>query len=196
MSRLCPVRTGRPRSFAREGVNLETSTLFGWVGATAAVLKPLLDTLAAEVMALAPRWSAASTCCDARRSTSASGCSQSSMSPGAGAANETMGYATASKAVASFAADVTDRVGLAERTIRKSIAAPGRSTKRSATGCGRSRKSPTADRRLELAVLQRSFRGAGSATEDGRFLTPNRPLRLAHGTGRVAPIPAVRGTVV
>src|SRR6266571_9498333 len=62
VSRLCPVRTGRPRSFAREGVNLETSTLFGWVGATAAVLKPLLDTLAAEVMASAPRWSAASTC--------------------------------------------------------------------------------------------------------------------------------------
>src|SRR5260370_21831745 len=37
--------------FAREGVNLETSTLSGWVGATAAALQPLLDALAAEVMA-------------------------------------------------------------------------------------------------------------------------------------------------
>ncbi|HEY3910645.1 MAG TPA: IS66 family transposase [Stellaceae bacterium] len=36
--------------FAREGVNLETSTLSGWVGATAAALKPLVDALAAEVM--------------------------------------------------------------------------------------------------------------------------------------------------
>src|SRR5260370_14191086 len=33
--------------FAREGVNLETSTLSGWVGATAAALQPLIDTLAA-----------------------------------------------------------------------------------------------------------------------------------------------------
>ena len=37
--------------FAREGVELETSTLSGWVGATAAALKPLVDALAAEVMA-------------------------------------------------------------------------------------------------------------------------------------------------
>jgi transposase len=36
--------------FAREGVNLETSTLSGWVGATAAALAPLVDALAAEVM--------------------------------------------------------------------------------------------------------------------------------------------------
>jgi len=36
--------------FAREGVNLETSTLSGWVGATAAALQPLIDVLAAEVM--------------------------------------------------------------------------------------------------------------------------------------------------
>src|SRR5947208_7128199 len=37
--------------FAREGVNLETSTLSGWVGATAAAFNPLIDVLAAEVMA-------------------------------------------------------------------------------------------------------------------------------------------------
>jgi transposase len=36
--------------FAREGVTLETSTLSGWVGATAAALQPLVDALAAEVM--------------------------------------------------------------------------------------------------------------------------------------------------
>jgi transposase len=36
--------------FAREGVTLETSTLSGWVGATAAVLQPLVDALAVEVM--------------------------------------------------------------------------------------------------------------------------------------------------
>src|SRR5256714_14353776 len=36
--------------FAREGVDLETSTLSGWVGATAAALVPLIDALAAEVM--------------------------------------------------------------------------------------------------------------------------------------------------
>ena len=36
--------------FAREGVNLETSTLSGWVGATAAALQPLVDALAADVM--------------------------------------------------------------------------------------------------------------------------------------------------
>ena len=36
--------------FARDGVNLETSTLSGWVGATAAALKPLVDALAAEVL--------------------------------------------------------------------------------------------------------------------------------------------------
>jgi transposase len=37
--------------YAREGVSLETSTLSGWVGATAAALSPLVDALAAEVMA-------------------------------------------------------------------------------------------------------------------------------------------------
>src|SRR5688572_30641118 len=37
--------------FARQGVNLETSTLSGWVGATAAALQPLIDALAAQVMA-------------------------------------------------------------------------------------------------------------------------------------------------
>jgi transposase len=36
--------------FAREGVELETSTLSGWVGATAAALAPLVEALAAEVM--------------------------------------------------------------------------------------------------------------------------------------------------
>jgi len=36
--------------FAREGVTLETSTMCGWVGATAAALQPLIDALAAEVM--------------------------------------------------------------------------------------------------------------------------------------------------
>ena len=36
--------------FAREGVNLETSTLSGWVGAIAAALSPLIDALAGEVM--------------------------------------------------------------------------------------------------------------------------------------------------
>ena len=37
--------------FARESVNLETSTLAGWVGATAAALNPLINALAADVMA-------------------------------------------------------------------------------------------------------------------------------------------------
>jgi transposase len=37
--------------FAREGVSLETSTLSGWVGATAAALGPLIDALATEMMA-------------------------------------------------------------------------------------------------------------------------------------------------
>jgi transposase len=37
--------------FARDGVSLETSTLSGWVGATAAALQPLVDALAGEVMA-------------------------------------------------------------------------------------------------------------------------------------------------
>jgi len=37
--------------FAREGVMLGTSTLSGWVGATAAALQPLIDGLVAEVMA-------------------------------------------------------------------------------------------------------------------------------------------------
>ncbi|HEX5326644.1 MAG TPA: IS66 family transposase [Acetobacteraceae bacterium] len=36
--------------FAREGVNLETSTLSGWVGATSAALAPLIDALAIDVM--------------------------------------------------------------------------------------------------------------------------------------------------
>src|SRR5262249_44379669 len=36
--------------FARQGVSLETSTLSGWVGATAAALQPLVDALAADVM--------------------------------------------------------------------------------------------------------------------------------------------------
>jgi len=39
--------------YAREGVELETSTLTGWVGATAAALKPLTDALAADVVASA-----------------------------------------------------------------------------------------------------------------------------------------------
>ena len=39
--------------FARQGVSLETSTLSGWIGATAAALKPLVDALAADVMASA-----------------------------------------------------------------------------------------------------------------------------------------------
>jgi hypothetical protein len=37
--------------FARDGVSLETSTLSGWVGATAAALKPLLDALATDLLA-------------------------------------------------------------------------------------------------------------------------------------------------
>src|SRR5438445_5330870 len=37
--------------FARQGINLETSTLCGWVGATAAALQPLVDALAADVLA-------------------------------------------------------------------------------------------------------------------------------------------------
>src|SRR5712671_4275817 len=37
--------------FARDGVSLETSTLSGWVGATAAALKPLVDALAADILA-------------------------------------------------------------------------------------------------------------------------------------------------
>jgi hypothetical protein len=36
---------------AREGVELETSTLSGWVGATTAALAPLTEVLAADVMA-------------------------------------------------------------------------------------------------------------------------------------------------
>jgi len=36
--------------FARDGVTLETSTLSGGVGATAAALQPLIDALAAKVM--------------------------------------------------------------------------------------------------------------------------------------------------
>lgn len=36
--------------FARESVELETSTLSGWVGATSAALAPLIDALAADVM--------------------------------------------------------------------------------------------------------------------------------------------------
>jgi transposase len=37
--------------FACDGVNLETSTLCGWVGATVAALKPLVDARAADVLA-------------------------------------------------------------------------------------------------------------------------------------------------
>ena len=37
--------------FAREGVSLETSTLSGWIGATAATLQPLVDALADAVIA-------------------------------------------------------------------------------------------------------------------------------------------------
>src|SRR5689334_3644469 len=37
--------------FARDGVNLETSTLSGWVGATAAALQPLVDALAVDLLA-------------------------------------------------------------------------------------------------------------------------------------------------
>ena len=37
--------------YAREGVDLATSTLSGWVGATAAALKPLVDLLRQEVIA-------------------------------------------------------------------------------------------------------------------------------------------------
>jgi transposase len=37
--------------FAREGVSLETSTLSGWVGATAVALAPLIDVIAADIMA-------------------------------------------------------------------------------------------------------------------------------------------------
>jgi transposase len=37
--------------FARQGINLETSTLSGWVGATSAALAPLIDALSADVMA-------------------------------------------------------------------------------------------------------------------------------------------------
>ena len=36
--------------FARDGVSLEISTLCGWVGATAAALKPLVDTLATGIL--------------------------------------------------------------------------------------------------------------------------------------------------
>jgi hypothetical protein len=36
--------------FARDGVSLETSTLSGWVGATAVALKPLVDRLAADIL--------------------------------------------------------------------------------------------------------------------------------------------------
>jgi transposase len=37
--------------FARDGVSLETSTLSGWVGATAAALQPLVNALASDVLA-------------------------------------------------------------------------------------------------------------------------------------------------
>jgi transposase len=40
-----------PEIFAREGVSLETSTLSGWVGATAAALQPLVDALASDILA-------------------------------------------------------------------------------------------------------------------------------------------------
>jgi hypothetical protein len=37
--------------FARDGVSLETSTLSGWVGATTAALKPLVEALAVDILA-------------------------------------------------------------------------------------------------------------------------------------------------
>jgi len=37
--------------YARDGVDLETSTLSGWIGATTMTLAPLTEVLAAEVMA-------------------------------------------------------------------------------------------------------------------------------------------------
>jgi transposase len=41
----------RAEIFARDGVSLETSTLSGWVSATAPLLKPLVDALATDVLA-------------------------------------------------------------------------------------------------------------------------------------------------
>ena len=43
--------TAQAEIFARDGMSLETSTLSGWVGATAAALKPLVDALAADLLA-------------------------------------------------------------------------------------------------------------------------------------------------
>ena len=43
--------TAQAEIFARDGVSLETSTLSGWVGATAAALQPLIDALATDVLA-------------------------------------------------------------------------------------------------------------------------------------------------
>jgi transposase len=40
----------RAEIYARDGVGLETSTLSGWVGATAAALTPLVDAIAAEII--------------------------------------------------------------------------------------------------------------------------------------------------
>src|SRR5262245_42705819 len=40
--------------FARDKLGLETSTLCGWVGATAAALQPLVDALTADVLAGGP----------------------------------------------------------------------------------------------------------------------------------------------
>jgi hypothetical protein len=44
-------RSRQAEIFARDGVTLETSTLSGWVGATAAALKPLVDALAGDILA-------------------------------------------------------------------------------------------------------------------------------------------------
>ena len=52
--RVCDMVVAAPAPdhvIARDGVSLETSTLSGWVGATAAALQPLVDALAGEVIA-------------------------------------------------------------------------------------------------------------------------------------------------
>src|SRR5215469_13905126 len=40
----------RAEIYARDSVSLETSTLSGWVGVTAAAFTPLVDALAADIM--------------------------------------------------------------------------------------------------------------------------------------------------
>lgn len=50
-ARLACHAIARPEIFARDGVSLETSTVSGWVGATAAaVLQPLVGALAAALL--------------------------------------------------------------------------------------------------------------------------------------------------